>query len=249
MEIGFLFKNIECGKFEKLGDIYNKFIKNQLVDINKMLFYYNHDRIDPKDSLYKIATFEDLKRNNITFILEEKIKNNCFKSKRSNMSTIRRNAQINIDNYKIKIFCLKNNHKYENISLEDFYTYQKKGFSNIKCEKCFETRNNVDKNNFFICYKCGINLCPECKLSHNQTHYIFDYTKKYNYCEEHNHKKHISYCEYCQKNLCSDCEKFHENNSHKIIEFKENDNNIYLKDIIDDIKYKKEEFIKISENL
>ena len=90
MEIGFLFKNIECGKFEKLGDIYNKFIKNQLVDINKMLFYYNHDRIDPKDSLYKIATFEDLKRNNITFILEEKIKNNCFKSKRSNMSNMRR---------------------------------------------------------------------------------------------------------------------------------------------------------------
>ena len=48
MEIGFLFKNIECGKFEKLEDIYNKFIKNQLVDINKMLFYYNQKKLTLK---------------------------------------------------------------------------------------------------------------------------------------------------------------------------------------------------------
>ena len=116
MKIGFFFKNIECKRSEKLEDIYNKFTKNQLIDINKIIFYYNEKKIDPKDSLIILGTGEDLKRKHLTFILEEKNKE-FLSTTASNPKEVicpkcGENAVINIDNYKIKLYCHKNKHKY-----------------------------------------------------------------------------------------------------------------------------------------
>ena len=254
MEIEFLFKNIECKKYEKLEDIYNKFTKNQLLDFNKMLFYYNQKLIEPKYKISNLASREDLNRKNMTFILEEKNKK-FLNAPFSNPKEVicpkcGENALINIDNYKISISCLKNKHKLENISLEDFYTCQKKGFSNIFCHKCYsKNRNNTYNNEFFICNDCNKNLCYECKLLHDKNHNIIKYIEKYNYCGIHYKKKYKSYCERCKTNLCIDCERAHKYN-HNIIQFKQLlKNEDYLKYEFDDIKNKKNQLINKIEKL
>ena len=60
------------------------------------------------------------------------------------------------------------------------------------------------------------NLCPDCKLRHDQNHKIIDYDKKNYICNKHK-KNFVKYCENCNEDICLSCESSHRN--HKLIYF------------------------------
>ena len=67
-------------------------------------------------------------------------------------------------NYKFSFFQCKNEHKIENISINDFDRCQGINLTKITCSKCKErNKGAIDKYLFFTCLTCKDNLCPVCK--------------------------------------------------------------------------------------
>ena len=124
-----------------------------------------------------------------------------------------KNALITIDNYKIKLFCSKNEHNKYNISLNKFYDYQDDALFNIICYNCYDTINNNQK---YACINCNSFLCKKCLYKHDN-HYYISYNQYNNFCGIH-YKDNNSYCRTCRKNLCIKCQNEHKN--HEIIEYK-----------------------------
>ena len=59
-----------------------------------------------------------------------------------------------------------------------------------------------------------MNLCPICKINHDNNHKIINYNDKEFKCGIHN-ENNISYSNKCNKNICMSCENDH--NEHLII--------------------------------
>ena len=90
---------------------------------------------------------------------------------------------------------------------------------------------------FYRCNICKINICPLCKIKHDNNHKIINYELKDYICSEHN-EGFIEYCIKCKKDICLSCENNHKN--HKTIFYKniirdinniKNDINEYKKEI------------------
>ena len=126
-------------------------------------------------------------------------------------------TRICLKNYKISLFECKNGHKINNIFLDEYEKTQNKDESQIICGNC-KTNNKSDsyEGNFYICNNCKTNLCPICKSSHDNTHFIINYEKKNFICSSHN-ENYNSYCNKCKINLCMRCESNHD--GHEIIYF------------------------------
>ena len=71
---------------------------------------------------------------------------------------------------------------------------------------------------FYKCLTCKQNLCPLCKINHNNIHKIIDYDNIKYICENHS-DFYISYCNDCKTNLCMSCELKH-SSDHNIIYYK-----------------------------
>mgnify|MGYP002624551294 CR=1 FL=1 len=128
-------------------------------------------------------------------------------------------AIIKIDNYKFVIFGCKNKHKTENISFLNFEKTQVIDESKIICNNCkVNNKANVFEKKFYVCNKCKFNLCPICKLKHDKSHEIIDYSLKDYYCELHN-EIYISYCSNCKMNICPTCGDSHDSD-HDINNYK-----------------------------
>ena len=151
---------------------------------------------------------------------------------------------INIKNYKINLYDCKNNHRTENVLLSEFMETQKKGLSNIKCDHCItNNKNNMDKNEFYYCLNCQMNLCPKCTYIHDKEHNIVIYEYIYYICLQHNYN-YMYFCNACKKNLCSLCQNEHK--GHDIKSFQSlNERKDDIKRKMDNMKSKIQEFIKI----
>ena len=124
---------------------------------------------------------------------------------------------IEIQDYKIILYNCKNKHKKENILIKEFNDTQNINISNIICNICKErNKGNTHNNEFYICLNCNINICPLCKIKHNNEHNIINYDKKNYICNEHN-ESYFGYCNECLKNICISCENDH--NNHNIISY------------------------------
>ena len=87
----------------------------------------------------------------------------------------------------INLLECKNNHKKNNISLEDFEKTQMIDLEKIKCAICKENnKENTYNNEFYKCEEYNINICPLCKLKHNKEHNIINYDKIHYICNKHN---------------------------------------------------------------
>ena len=124
---------------------------------------------------------------------------------------------MKMDNYKINLFGCKNNHTFNNLSMDEFEKSQMIDLKNIKCGKCNEMKSNTYKNGLYRCYECQINLCPLCKEKHNKDHNIIDYDRKNYECNKHK-ENYSDYCTKCEKDICFSCDEEHE--GHKIISLK-----------------------------
>ena len=115
-------------------------------------------------------------------------------------------CKFEMKNYRIKLFDCKNGHEKENIKLEEFVKYQKVDLSKIICDKCNKNKGETFNNEFYICLKCNMKLCPSCKSLHDKTHQIINYEKRNDICMVHK-KEFIYYCPKCKNDLCSYCVK------------------------------------------
>ena len=214
---------IQCNEGESIKDSINRFCSEIGVDNNSLLFLYGADNISEETEDLTFEEFAkefDKQRKKINILAYEKdIKEEAIKSKEIICPKCREKAIININNYKIDIFGCKNKHKKENISFFDFEKTQLIDESKIECSSCKENNkaNAFDKK-FFVCNTCKFNLCLLCKLKHNKSHIIIDYSIKDYVCELHN-KNYNSYCRNCKMSLCPICSDS-PNTKHEISNYK-----------------------------
>ena len=87
------------------------------------------------------------------------------------------------------------------------------------CGQCkIKNRGQTEKNEFYRCLYCNINLCILCKSNHNSEHYIIKYDSKNYICPKH-FDTFIKYCEQCHINICFSCDDEHD--SHKSLSLME----------------------------
>ena len=200
---------------EKMLNIFKKFYNNiGKHDANSLIFLYNGNLVNEELTFEQVANNIDRNRSIMKLIaFEPEISDEKNKLKKSNQiicPTCRELAQIKLKNHKISIYGCKNNHKIEDLNINEFETSQLIDESKIICDKCKEkNKAEIKDNKFYICNTCNLNFCPLCKTKHDKTHNIIDYESKYFICGIHN-ERYGSFCKTCNKNICVECEEDHD---------------------------------------
>ena len=141
-EVIFLYKGnktlIQSDENKNMKDICIKFSTKLNIDINKIYFLYNGDKLNEELKLIDITKGIDKKEiiilvNDINEIIK---KENIISSKEIICPICKENIFINFHNYKINLIKCKNNHNINNIYIKDFKNTQKIDISKIKCEIC-----------------------------------------------------------------------------------------------------------------
>ena len=199
----------------KMGNIFKRFYNRiEKNDAHSLEYLYNGNIVNEELTFEQLANYEDRRTNQMKLIayvpqiLEEK--NKIKKSNQIICPTCGELAQIKLKNYKISIYGCKNNHKIDDLNINEFETSQLIDESKIICDICKEKNKAETMNNqFYICKTCNLISCPLCKYSHFKTHNIIDYDTKFFICDIHN-EIYGSYCKTCNKNLCILCEEDHD---------------------------------------
>jgi len=235
---------IQCNMTEKIKDIFQKYANKIGLDISNIYSLYNGNSIDDNKNVSEIITEQDKIRKIMKILVYDnnKIinKENKRKSKEIICPECYENILIEIDEYKMNFYNCKNNHKIDNLFLNEYENIEKIYLSKIICGNCKNKNMSETYNNeFYRCNICKINLCPLCKSKHNKEHKIINYNNKNYICENHD-KEFIKYCKNCKLNICIYCFDAHKN--HSIINYED----IMLKeeDIKNEINKLKEYFNK-----
>lgn len=227
IEVGFIYKGaktvIQNNSNEKLKDIIQRFILKTELKKDELCFLYGGDKVKEELSFIEQASSVD-KNTNKMEILATEIENqnqskieNLKKSKYIICPKCKENIRINFQGNKITLYDCKNNHKIENISLNEFEKSQQIDESGIICQNC----KNFDKNStfnskFFKCLSCHKNLCPLCSSNHDKSHNIINYDDINFVCESHS-DSYTSYCQDCKNDICLLCEQ--KLNGHKLLSY------------------------------
>ena len=151
------------------------------IDINKLYFLYNGDKLNEGLKLIDIKKNNNINNINILASDKEEIipKENIISSKEIICPICKENIFINFNNYKINLIKCKNNHNINNIYIKDFQNTQKINISKVICEVCKENnKSETYKNEFYRCLNCGLNLCPLCKSNHDKNHNVINYENR-----------------------------------------------------------------------
>ena len=200
---------IECQKREFMKDILTKYAKQVGKEITDFYFLYNGDMINLDKTLGNILIKEE-NLNDINIIAIEfennESENTLKQSKEIICPICKEMCLIDFSDYKISLKNCKNNHNFSNILFNEFNDFQKIDESKIICNICNDNNKSETSNNkFFKCCNCNINICPLCKINHDQTHLILDYDIKNYYCNKHG-ERYISFNRNNNENLCDLCE-------------------------------------------
>ena len=194
------------------------FIKTGLEISSTYFFLYRGNQISLSEKIANIANKFD-RENKKMSILVQAFESDVFKKEIKNIicPKCKEICFINIDNYKISLNNCKNKHQMENILISGFDTQQNIDLKAIKCDICkIKDKDSSNNKMFYKCFKCNMNICPQCKIGHDRTHKIIDYDDKDFNCIAHI-QPFKSYCKNCNENLCPSCQDEH--NEHEIIEF------------------------------
>ena len=216
--------SIHCQEDQKMSDICSNFLIQSKLKENQIIFLYEGnagEKFDKNLKFNQMANPSDKANKKMIVLVLDNEGENGNKSKIKSKDVIcpecNENIKMSIKNNMIYLFGCKNNHKINNISLKDFERTQIIDLRNIKCGVCKENnKSTTAKNEFYKCYECNINLCPQCKAQHNNTHNIYDYDKINYLCLKHN-QSFNSFCKTCNMNICNLCEKDH--SEHEILVF------------------------------
>ena len=175
VEVIFNYKGIEtiiqCNKNDKMKEIINKFLI-KIQNKGKNIYYlYDGDNIKENLTFNEQANKKDNERKKMKMLAFDKEENmnkkTMVKSKDIICPECKENALINIKDYRVNLYGCKNNHITNNILLEEYEELQKIDISQIICDKCKDNNlSNAFQNEFYICNKCNMKLCPLCKSIH-----------------------------------------------------------------------------------
>ena len=217
---------IQFNSDEKMEDIIKKFVTKVDKKREDLIFMYGGEIIKRNLTFNEIANESDKARNKISILVSNILNNdisiiNQNESFQKSLYVIcpecKETIRFLIKNYKITLYDCKNNHKINDIPINDFDKTQNVDESKIKCEKCNNANKKTAYNNiFYICLTCNKNLCPLCQSCHDKTHNIINYNDKYFMCLLHN-ELYNSYCNDCKKDICLMCEMAH--SGHKIVSY------------------------------
>ena len=132
---------INCNHNEKLKDILQRYANKTGNDINSASFIYCGNIINDLELTFdQIANKVDSRRNKL-IIQIKKVEQNAentsiIKSKIIICPKCLESTRIKINNYKIKLYGCKNNHKINDISFEQYFNLQNIDESKIICDKC-----------------------------------------------------------------------------------------------------------------
>ena len=204
---------IQCNIDDKIHNIINKFlvkIGNKENNLN-FLYLYGGNSIKKELTFKQQANEIDKKRNKMNIVVnkldENKKKLNEIISKDIICPICKESIFIDIKNFRISLHGCKNNHKIDDIQLNEYEGTQKIDISKIICEICHKNnKSNTHNNNFYECNTCNKNICPLCKSVHDLNHLIINYDDK-KYVNKKNNEAFIKYCKKCYKNICILCEK------------------------------------------
>ena len=196
-----------------MKNIFNRYLVEKNKDINDVLFLSNGNKI--KEEL-KVDEFSN-NENEISILVYDISEEN-----NENKEILKQYKEIicpecgdicliEIEDYKIKLNKCRNNHSMGNILLDEYDDLQESNKLNIICNICNKNKNEIYKNQLYICCNCKINICPLCKLKHDEDHILIDYKLKNYLCNDHG-EGYTSYCEECNMNLCNFCKKEHDKN-------------------------------------
>ena len=163
---------IQCKLSDLMKDIFQKY--KLKTDINNNVFYlYNGTKINEELKLEEIINSHDKNLNQLNILVYDETTedNKTLKESKEILCPIcKENVIIDLKNYKLEMKC-KNNH----VNKISFKNYNNKiDLSKIICNKCNKKRCDIYKNEFYICLKCNIQLCPLCKSMHDQNHDIIN---------------------------------------------------------------------------
>ena len=244
IEIKFSFNEeitkMKCKRKEQLRDIFKRYIINTKKNKEKIDFFYNKIKINEELKLEDINKSD----NYISIIVKENKKingNHIIYSKDIICPICKKSCIIDFNDYKIITRCIENKSHKKEMVLNDFISSQKRN-EKKSCNSCRSNREHLNDNKFYSCLKCKMNLCSQCKSSHNnEEHIVIDYNLVNYKCEIHD-ESFVSYCEDCEKNLCTLCEDKH-NINHKIIGYDELIPDYNVREKLIEFRRKKNKFI------
>jgi hypothetical protein len=216
---------IQCNENDNMKDIFNKFSIKSMIDSSNLYCIYGGKVLDTEfnKTYSEVANEQDKKDKKMNIVVTRnqtsQINNNNYViSKNIICPTCKEICEFEFNkNYTISLMRCKNDHKKENIPLNEFDECQKINASNIICEVCkTNNKGNVKDNQFYTCFDCKINLCPLCKLKHDEDDYVIEHDKSIFNCMSH--KAALSnYCKNCKLNICGTCKDEHKD--HELIEY------------------------------
>ena len=235
---------ISCKKNEIMKNIYNIYANKTNQDIKNICFLYNGNKINGDLKLEQINSKDYEIKITVIDVINDK-KEELKKIKDIICPECGQNCMINIDDYKITLYCCKNGHRLSNVLFDEFLGTQKLYELTMICNDCkINKTNNTNNNQFYKCCHCNINLCPSCKQKHNKQHNVIDYELKHYICNIHG-GNFISYCKNCNINLCHVCEINH-SKDHSLVNYKDilriKNGNKYLSELSINIEKLKNEF-------
>ena len=244
--VKFIFNNIpveiQYNEDDLMKKICQEFADKLNKDINTLLFLYDGREINFQFTLNQQAKDSDRKEGKISILVFSKLEDNNKKKELKIKDIICPKCGeiclFKIEDYKITLYECKNNHKYENILLDEYENIENINLSKIICNICKNANiKNTFNNEFYKCISCDKNICPLCKVKHNKEHNIINYNQKNYICKNHN-ENYNSFCNKCKINLCILCESEHEHKNNityyeNIISKKE-----IIKNQIDELKIK-----------
>ena len=230
VEVIFDYKQIKTVIQANLNDsfrtIINNYINKTHLDLANICFIANGKNINENEIINNIMNkSEKLNKKKLILVhsknnIINNVNNYIIQSNDIICPTCKEICKFDINNYKIKLYGCKNGHIIDNIKLDEFKNKQNLDISKIKCGNCKDkSKSDTFNNEFFICHKCNMNLCPLCKSIHDKTHSIINYDNKNYICNKHN-ELYMKYCEDCKIDLCFSCINEHKN--HKQIPYEDN---------------------------
>ena len=175
---------IQCNENERIEEILKRFCVKINKNKEKIFFLYGGNIIDENKIFDEVANSEDKKRKKISILATADRTtmnsiNNQKKSKYILCPKCLEVININIKDFKFKLFGCKNGHRFDNISLSKFNETQNLDISKIFCDKCKKSKASFYNNKLSICTNCKCNICPGCeeREHHDRTHKTIDYEK------------------------------------------------------------------------
>jgi len=209
---------IQINGNESMEKATEKFFLKTGCEISSTFFLYNGAQMNLNEKIANIANPFD-RENKKMSILTQIFEASAFRKDIKNIicPKCKEICFININNYKISVNNCKNKHQTENLLIDEFEATQNIDLKAIKCDVCkVKDKESSNSKLFYKCFKCNMNLCPQCKGGHDSSHKVIDYDDKDYKCKAHI-QSFISYCKNCNENLCPLCQNDH--NGHEIIDF------------------------------